>query len=200
MHFFSVFQDLSPCTAWGLVPPAKSREYEQLCCAPARPDRGVAIATSTEGLRTKAQRCRITAIKARISDRVIRAPFDGVVGLRDISVGALVESGDLIAALDDTSQIKLDFSVPAVFLAELKPGLKIKAHATALGNKEYRGEVKSIDSRVDPVTRSVQVRAILPNPDGSILPGILMQVDLLRNTRQAIVIPEAALLPLANRQ
>ena len=142
----------------------------------------------------------ITAIKARIDDRVIRAPFDGVVGLRNISVGALVESGDLIATLDDTSQIKLDFSVPAMFLAELKPGLKIRARATALGNREYPGEVKSIDSRVDPVTRSVQVRAILPNPDGSILPGILMQVDLLRNTRQAIVIPEAALLPLANRQ
>ena len=142
----------------------------------------------------------ISAIKARISDRVIRAPFDGVVGLRDISVGALVESGDLIATLDDTSQIKLDFSVPAMLLAELKPGLKIKAHATALGNKEYRGEVKSIDSRVDPVTRSVQVRAILPNPDANIIPGILMLVDLLRNTRLANVIPEAALLPLANRQ
>jgi membrane fusion protein (multidrug efflux system) len=70
----------------------------------------------------------------------------------------------------------------------------------ALGNKEYLGEVKSIDSRVDPVTRSVQVRAILPNPDGSIIPGILMQVDLLRNTRLANVIPEAALLPLASRQ
>jgi membrane fusion protein (multidrug efflux system) len=142
----------------------------------------------------------ISAIKARISDRVIRAPFDGMVGLRYISVGALVETGELIATLDDTSQIKLDFSVPAMFLAELKPGLKIKARATALDNKEYLGEVKSIDSRVDPVTRSVQVRAVLQNPDGSILPGILMQVDLLRNTRQAIVIPEAALLPLANRQ
>mgnify|MGYP003573047773 FL=1 len=59
----------------------------------------------------------ITAIKARIDDRIIRAPFAGVVGLRNISVGALVESGDLIAALDDTSQIKLDFSVPAIFLA-----------------------------------------------------------------------------------
>ena len=142
----------------------------------------------------------ISAIQARISDRVIRAPFDGMVGLRYISVGALVETGELITTLDDTSQIKLDFSVPAMFLAELKPGLKIKARATALDNKEYLGEVKSIDSRVDPVTRSVQVRAILPNPDGSILPGILMQVDLLRNTRQAIVIPEAALLPMANRQ
>jgi membrane fusion protein (multidrug efflux system) len=142
----------------------------------------------------------ITAIKARISDRVIRAPFDGVVGLRDISVGALVETGDLIATLDDISQIKLDFSVPAMFLSELKPGLTIRARASALGNKAYSGEVKSIDSRVDSVTRSVQVRAILPNPEGSIIPGILMQIDLLRNTRQAIVIPEAALLPLADSQ
>jgi membrane fusion protein (multidrug efflux system) len=142
----------------------------------------------------------INAIKTRISDRIIRAPFDGVVGLRNISRGALVETGDLIATLDDTSQIKLDFTVPAMFLAELQPGLKIKARATALDNREYLGEVKSIDSRVDPVTRSVQVRAILPNPDGSIIPGILMQVDLLRNTRQALVIPEASLLPLANSQ
>jgi membrane fusion protein (multidrug efflux system) len=142
----------------------------------------------------------ISAIKTRISDRIIRAPFDGVVGLRNISVGALVETGDLIATLDDTSQIKLDFTVPAMFLAELQPGLKIKARATALNNRVYQGNVKSIDSRVDPVTRSVQVRAMLPNPDGSIIPGILMQVDLLRNTRQALVIPEAALLPLANKQ
>ena len=142
----------------------------------------------------------INAIKTRISDRIIRAPFDGTVGLRNISIGALVETGDLIATLDDTSQIKLDFTVPAMFLAELRPGLKIKAQATALDNREYLGEVKSINSRVDPVTRSVQVRAILPNPDGSIIPGILMQVDLLRNTRQALVIPEAALLPMADRQ
>lgn len=142
----------------------------------------------------------ITAIRTRISDRVIRAPFDGVVGLRYISVGALVETGDLIATLDDIREIKLDFSVPSVFLADLKAGLKIRARAAALNNKEYLGEVKSIDSRVDPVTRSIQVRALLPNPDASILPGILMQVELLRNTRQALVIPEAALLPLADKQ
>lgn len=142
----------------------------------------------------------ITAIKTRISDRVIRAPFDGIIGLRDISVGALVETGDLIATLDDTRQIKLDFSVPSVFLTELKLGLKIKARAAALGDREYKGEVKSINSRVDPVTRSIQVRALLPNPDGSIIPGILMQVDLLLNTRQALVIPEASLLPLADKQ
>jgi membrane fusion protein, multidrug efflux system len=142
----------------------------------------------------------INVIKTRISDRIITAPFNGTVGLRNISAGALVETGDLIATLDDTREIKLDFSVPSIFLPELHPGLKIKARAAALGNKEFLGEVKSIDSRIDPVTRSIQVRALLANADGSIIPGILMQVDLLRNTRQALVIPEAALLPLADRQ
>lgn len=151
-------------------------------------------------LEVRQARANISAIQARINDRIIRAPFAGVVGLRNISIGTLIESGDLIATLDDTRFIKLDFSVPAIFLSELKPGLKIKARAAALGNKTYLGEVKSIDSRVDPVTRSVQVRALLPNPQGAIVPGILMQVDLLRNTRQALVIPEAALLPQADRQ
>ncbi len=145
-------------------------------------------------------RATITATEAMINDRVIRAPFDGIVGLRQISVGALVESGSQITTLDDIGFIKLDFTVPAVFLAELKKGLKIKARAEALGEKIYNGEVKSIDTRVDPITRSVIVRAVLPNPEGKIVPGVLMQVDLLRNTRQTLVIPEAALLPLGNKQ
>jgi len=142
----------------------------------------------------------IKAIKTRISNRIIQAPFDGMLGLRNISVGALVETGDLITTLDDTRQIKLNFTVPSVFLSELSPGLKIQARAQALGNRIFMGEVKSINSRVDPVTRSVQVRALLENPDRKIIPGILMQVDLLRNTRQAMLIPESALLPLADKQ
>lgn len=142
----------------------------------------------------------IKAIQTRISNRIIRAPFDGVLGLRNISVGALVETGDLITTLDDTRQIKLNFTVPSVFLNELTPGLKINARAQALGDRTFTGEVKSINSRVDPVTRSVQVRALLDNPDGKIIPGILMQVDLLRNTREAMLIPESALLPLADKQ
>ncbi len=142
----------------------------------------------------------IAAIKTRIDDRIIRAPFAGVVGLRNISVGALVEIGDPIATLDDISQIKLDFTVPAVFLAELRPGLRIKARAAALANREFDGVVSSINSRVDPVTRSIQVRALLPNPDGALIPGLLLRVDLLRNTRQALVIPEEALIPQGDQQ
>lgn len=145
-------------------------------------------------------RANISAIQARISDRVVRAPFDGIVGLRQISVGALVETGDMITTLDDISVIKLDFTVPAVYLAEVKPGLGIRARATALGDRVYEGEVKSFSSRVDPVTRTIQVRAILPNEEGRIVPGILMKIDLLRNPRESLLIPEAALQPLGEKQ
>lgn len=142
----------------------------------------------------------IAAIQARINDRIIKAPFDGVMGLRELSVGTLIESGDKVATLDDIRIIKLDFSVPAIFLSELKQGLKIEARADAIADKIYKGEIKSVDSRVDPVSRSVKVRAVLPNPDGRIVPGILMQIQLLRNLRQALIIPEAALLPLGKKQ
>jgi len=145
-------------------------------------------------------RASIKAIQARIDDRTVRAPFAGKVGLRHISVGALVEVADPIVTLDDTQVIKLDFTVPAVFLAELHTGMPIEARARALGEQVHQGEVASIDSRVDPVTRSVRVRALLPNPDGQIVPGVLMRVDLLRNRREALVIPEAALLPEGDRQ
>lgn len=145
-------------------------------------------------------RASIGAIQARIADRVLRAPFAGRVGLRNISVGELVEVGDTIVTLDDTRQIKLDFTVPATYLAELKPGLPIEAHSEALGDTPYRGELTAVDSRVDPVTRAVQVRAVLPNAEGRIVPGVLMRVDVLRNTRPALVIPEAALVPQGEQQ
>ena len=92
----------------------------------------------------------IEAVRARIANRVIRAPFRGVVGLRDISPGALVEPGDLITTLDDLSVIKLDFAVPAVYLPTLRRGLPIVAKASAFGGREFTGEVSSIGSRVDP--------------------------------------------------
>lgn len=145
-------------------------------------------------------RANIQAVQARINDRIIKAPFSGSVGLRQISVGALVESGDLITTLDDISTIKLDFTVPSRFLSEIKTGLKIKATSSDLDNQVYEGTVSGIDTRIDPVSRSIKVRAILPNPEGAIIPGKLLQVDLLRNTRQAMLIPESALLPQGDEQ
>lgn len=135
-----------------------------------------------------------SAIESRLADRLIKAPFDGVLGLRNISVGALVEPADLVTTLDDTSAMKLDFAVPSIFLPDLKPGLAVTARAREYGDLSFRGTVSGVDSRIDPVTRSIQVRALIPNPDGRLKPGLLMQVELERNPRQGLVVPEAALL------
>jgi membrane fusion protein (multidrug efflux system) len=139
-------------------------------------------------------RAALQAIESRLADRVIRAPFDGVLGLRNISAGALVEPGDPVATLDDMGTMKLDFAVPSVFLPDLKAGLAIEARASAFPDLPFEGRVSGIDSRIDPVTRSVTVRALIPNPEGRLKPGLLMKVELLRNPRQALLIPEAALL------
>ncbi len=139
-------------------------------------------------------RALLVAIESRLADRLIKAPFAGVLGLRNISPGALVEPGDLITTLDDVSVMKLDFAVPSVFLTDLEPGLRIATKARAYGERTFAGKIRSIDSRVDPVTRSIQVRALIPNPDRTLKPGVLMQVELLRNPRETLAIPESGLL------
>lgn len=136
----------------------------------------------------------LVALESRLADRVITAPFDGVLGLRNMSRGALVEPGDPIATLDDDRVMKLDFAVPSVHLTTLVPGLRIEAETDAYRGRVFTGVVRGIDSQIDPVTRTVQVRAILPNPKGQLKPGLLMRIDLLVDPREGLVIPEKALL------
>lgn len=124
----------------------------------------------------------------------MKAPFDGVVGLRNISLGALVQPGDVITTLDDDARLKLDFAVPSVFLGTLAPGVEVEARTRAFPDRLFRGTISSLDSRVDPVTRSVQVRALIDNADRLLRPGQLMTVELLRNPREALMVPESALL------
>ena len=145
-------------------------------------------------------RARLAAIESRLADRLIKAPFAGVLGLRDLSVGALVEPGDLITTLDDDSVMKLEFGVPATYLDVLRPGLDVLATARAYPGRRFEGSVKAVDSRVDTATRAIRVRAVLPNTERILKPGMLMQVQLLKTPRQAIVIPEEALMPLGDQQ
>ncbi|HYJ39289.1 MAG TPA: efflux RND transporter periplasmic adaptor subunit [Steroidobacteraceae bacterium] len=148
----------------------------------------------------KANRARLGAASARLEDTVIRAPFSGRVGLRRVSVGTLISPGDVITTLDDTSVIKLDFAVPENFLASLREGLTIRATAPAFPGRTFAGSVSSIDSRVDIATRSVTVRALLTNEDGALKPGMFLNVSLANDEREALVIPEEALTPEAERQ
>lgn len=146
-----------------------------------------------------AAKARMQAIRARLADRVITAPFDGVLGFRQVSPGTLVTPGTPIATLDDISTIKLDFSVPETFLSALAPGQTIEARSVAFPDMRFNGTVTTVDSRVDPVTRSVVVRARIPNPDSKLRPGMLLTVELLKPTRKALAIPELALIQIGTR-
>ncbi|HEX6638587.1 MAG TPA: efflux RND transporter periplasmic adaptor subunit [Steroidobacteraceae bacterium] len=148
----------------------------------------------------KSNRAMLQAAQARLEDTVIRAPFSGRVGLRRVSVGTLISPGDVITTLDDTSIIKLDFSVPENFVATLREGLSVRATAPAFPGRSFAGKVASIDSRVDVNTRSVTVRALLANEDGALKPGMFLNVALANDERETLTIPEEALTPEAEKQ
>jgi membrane fusion protein, multidrug efflux system len=143
----------------------------------------------------KGNEARVDAARARVADTVIRAPFAGRVGLRRISVGSLISPGTVITTLDDTSVMKLDFDVPELFLSILESGLTVAANSVAYPDQDFLGRVSSVDSRVDPVSRSVTVRAELPNDEGLLKPGMFMTVRLSREPALALVVPESAIVP-----
>ncbi|MCD8497017.1 MAG: efflux RND transporter periplasmic adaptor subunit [Alphaproteobacteria bacterium] len=137
---------------------------------------------------------RLNAVKSQISDRIIEAPFSGVVGFRNVSVGALVSPNDVITTLDDDSVMKLDFSVPEAYLSTLRSGLSVAAKSVAFPGTAFEGEIASVGTQIDPVTRSLLVRAILPNDEQLLKPGLLMSITLVKDERQAILVPEESLI------
>ncbi len=142
-------------------------------------------------------RNRIEQEKARIEDRNIVAPFAGQLGLRQVSLGALVAPGQSITTLDDTSRMRLDFTVPARYLRFLEVGQRIEA-TTAAYVESFSGTLTAVDSRVDPVNRSITARASFDNTDGLLKPGLLMQVVVLGDERQALLVPEESLVSRAS--
>jgi len=147
-----------------------------------------------------ADRAALDVALSQLADARVRAPFAGRVGLRRVSLGTLVTPQTVITTLDDTDPVKIDFDVPETALARLDAGLAVSAHSAAWPDTTFRGEVASIDTRIDPVSRSVVVRALVPNPDGRLRPGMLMVVTLLREDVVALVIPEQAIVPEQSRQ
>lgn len=155
------------------------------------------VTSSAFDTQTAAQgEAEATAAQARatISDRIIRAPFAGWVSLRMVSPGAIVTSGTPIATVSDISRIKLDFTVPETRLSVLSEGQQIEAEAAAFPDRPFRGTIATIDPVIDPVTRAVRVRAILPNPDKALKPGMLLTVKVIARERQALALPELAVV------
>ncbi len=138
---------------------------------------------------------RERAVSSRLKDRLIKAPFSGHVGLRQVSPGALVAPGDVITTLVDDSRMKLDFTIPSIYLDTVRVGGEIAATTPAFSGETFSGSVSSLDSTIDPVTRSITGRALIPNPQRKLVTGMLMTVKLQRNPRDAIVISEESVIP-----
>lgn len=159
-------------------------------------------ATDLDAARTRAEtaQARLEGVIVAMDDRLIRAPFSGVLGFRNVSEGSLVSPNTVITTLDDISVIKLDFTIAEVYLAQVLSGQTVNAESIVYRGRHFEGTVQVVGSRIDPVTRSVQVRAVIDNADGVLRPGMLMTVSLTLNAVQANVIPEQALVPRAGKQ
>lgn len=144
-------------------------------------------------------RFRLVAAEARMADRRIVAPFDGVLGLRQVSEGSLITQNNPITTIDAIDVINLDFSVPERFIATLASGQRVNARVDAYPDRIFEGLIKIVNSRVDPVTRSVIVRAEVPNTDHALRPGLLMTVEVISRSWQGLSIAEESVVPSGGR-
>lgn len=142
-----------------------------------------------------ADEAMVSVAQKRLADTVVRAPFAGRIGLRRVSLGSLLGPGTIITTIDDTHVIKIDFDLPEIYLSRLEQGLKVIAHSAAYPDHDFTGEVSSVDTRVDPISRTVRVRSVMKNDDGYLRPGMFLTVNLLNDTVEALLIPERALVP-----
>jgi len=164
-------------------------------------EQGIAATSDVDEARAGAEaaEARLNSVIARLDDRLIRAPFSGMLGFREVSPGTLLMSGDAITTLDDVSQIKLDFTVPETVLNLMKPGGKIIARSASWGDREFTGIVRAVGSRVDPVTRAVVVRALIPNEDGALRPGMLLTVRVVTEEKLAFMVPERVVVQVGTK-
>jgi membrane fusion protein (multidrug efflux system) len=145
-------------------------------------------------------RAQVRGAEARLDTLYVRAPFAGTVGLRKVSLGDLVGPDTQITTLDDTATIKLEFGVPETFLSEISTGMTVTGTTVVYPDRRFTGQVTSIDSRVDPVTRSATVVASLANPDNALKPGMFLSIALEKRRPNVLLIPEEALVPREGRQ
>ncbi|CAA9338373.1 MAG: RND efflux system, membrane fusion protein [uncultured Lysobacter sp.] len=139
-------------------------------------------------------RARVAQVRAQLGDRTVRAPFSGVLGLRQVSPGTLVTPGTAIATLDDTARVYVDFPVPEARLADVAAGQRLTGTAAAYPGRTFDGLVDIVDARIDAATRSVTVRGDFPNADRALRPGMLVQVTLSQQERKALLVPEIAVV------
>jgi len=132
--------------------------------------------------------------RRRLADRVITAPFGGVVGLTSYDVGARVTEGEVLARLDDLSEVEVEFSLPETVFAQVRDGQSVIARAAAFPGRVFSGTITAVDSRIDPVSRAFRTRAVIPNPDSLLPAGMFLSLTLVLAEAEHLVVPEEAIV------
>ena len=157
-------------------------------------ERGVAPRVMAETAETalKTAQAAVAAAEARRGDRILRAPFAGVLGLTSVTPGTLISPGSVITTLDDISGVRVDFPLPERYLGVLPVGASLTATTDAFPGEEFNGRIALLDTRVNEQTRAIIARAEFTNPGNRIRPGMMMRVAVQQGRRQSLAVPEAA--------
>ena len=140
-------------------------------------------------------RANVTQTKARIAKKSIRAPFDGMLGIRHVSTGQYLPPGTMLISLQDYAQLYIDFAVPEKHLPDVREGLEVQLRASAYTDRQFTAKVEAVDSKVDEATRNISVRAVLDNEDGLLRPGMYADIDLLLDQpSQSVVVPATSII------
>jgi membrane fusion protein, multidrug efflux system len=146
-----------------------------------------------------AARAGLERARRRLADREIRAPFDGIVGLRRVDLGARVTDSTVITTLDDRSEIEIEFSLPETLYGAVRSGQPVVATTVAFPDEHFEGGITDIDSRIDQTSRSFKVRARLPNPEQLLPAGMFMHITVVLEAHDVVMVPEESILAEGNQ-
>ncbi len=148
----------------------------------------------------KAASAAVALARARLNDTTIRSPLDGFISERLVSPGKYIDKDVTLVTVVDNDPMKIDFSVPERFLPQLRVGQTVNVRVAAVPGKTFQGDVFFLDPRVEPSTRTVKLKARIPNSSGELRPGLFANVELVVGVReQAVVVPEHAIVPAIDK-
>lgn len=150
--------------------------------------------------RVKGLEAQFDIAEAQVDDLQIRAPFSGLLGNREVSKGSLVRPADVITTLDDIQVVKVDFSIAENHFASVAKGQKVTATSVAYPGVVFTGKISNIDSRLDPISRAINVRSVIENSDDKLRPGMLLTIVVEKRVLDTLVVPEKALVPVQDKQ
>ena len=157
---------------------------------------GTQVALDESTAKLASTEARVQLAKAKLAHSTIVAPFNGVVGLRAVSVGDYVSVGKQLITLTNIDPIKVDFRVPEIYLSRLKTGQPVQTRVDAVADRTFTGRIFAIDPVVDVNGRAIRLRANIPNADLTLKPGLFARLTITVDQREnAIVVPEMAVVP-----